>query len=159
PSRGGTQHRLAALTAILVALFLVPFGPIDAGAQTKDSGVPAATEPPPQVQSLLKLLDDPVVRQWLERQRATEVTTSIPPPSSTAQGQPMEAADGMAMNYFVTRITHVRGHIAGLAAALPDLPAEFNRAFVILQLEFQERGLIELLVLIAVFAALGFGTE
>src|SRR5262249_11630796 len=97
-----------------------------------------------------------VVCQWLEQKRAANAEASAPPSTAAGDGT---ASDSMPMNYFMTRIALIREHITGLIAALPDLSADFNRAFIILHHEFEERGLIELLVVVAVFAALGFGTE
>ena len=150
------RHRVAAIVAALYVLYGTP----GALAQTQATRPTAVEETPPQVHALLKLLDDPAVRQWLERQRAADSATfpaAAPPPAAATT--PIAAADNMVLDYFVTRITAIRHHIGELVATLPDLTTDFDRAFLILYLEFRDRGLIELLLLVAAFAALGFGTE
>jgi len=57
------------------------------------------------------------------------------------------------------RVVAIRQHLQTLAAALPTLPSGFERAGIILSLEFQEHGRISVLLLILGFAALGFGGE
>jgi hypothetical protein len=136
-----TRRRVAAIVAALYVLYGTP----GALAQTQATGPTAVEGAPPQVHALLKLLDDPAVRQWLERQHAADAAAATPAPP---------AADNMVTDYFVTRITAIRQHIGALVATLPDLPAQFDRAFLILNLEFRDRGLIELLLLVAAFAAL-----
>jgi moderate conductance mechanosensitive channel len=117
---------------------------------TAQDSAPAA-EPPPKVQELLQLLDDPAVRDWLaQRQAAT---------SSAPQAAPAEAPAMSPSGYFAGRIAAIRQHVAGLAAAIPKLPDEFERAGIILSLEFEERGLFMMLLLLAVFVGLGFGAE
>ncbi len=112
-----------------------------------------AAEPPAKVQELLKLLDDPAVREWLAQHQAG--TAAAQP---TTPAAPPEQEMG-ASSYFAGRIAAIREHISALVAALPKLPAELERAGIILGLEFQERGLIKILLLIAVFIGLGFGAE
>jgi len=113
-----------------------------------------AAEPPAKVQELLKLLDDPAVRDWLAQQKAGTAAAQPTPPVEPAAAQQMGPS-----SYFAGRVAAMRQHIAGLVAALPKLPAELERAGIILGLEFQERGLIKILLLIAVFIGLGFGAE
>jgi small-conductance mechanosensitive channel len=125
--------------------------PISALAQ---DATPAAA-PPAKVQELLQLLDDPSVREWLSQHQTG--TAAQQPAAPTAE--PAAAAEMGPSNYFANRVAAMRAHISALVAALPKLPAEFERAGIILSLEFQERGLLRILVLIAVFVALGFGAE
>ncbi|HVR67820.1 MAG TPA: mechanosensitive ion channel family protein [Verrucomicrobiae bacterium] len=112
-----------------------------------------AAEPPAKVQELLKLLDDPAVREWLAQHQSDTSAAQPTPPNA-----PAEEAMGPS-SYFAGRVAAIREHMAGLVAALPTLPDEFERAGIILGLEFQERGLIKILLLIAVFVGLGFGAE
>ncbi len=112
-----------------------------------------AAEPPAKVQELLKLLDDPAVRDWLAQQKAGAAAAEPAPPAA-----PAEQAMGPS-SYFAGRVAAIREHMNALVAALPNLPAEIAGAGRRLAAEFQERGLIKILVLIAVFVGLGFGAE
>jgi len=119
------------------------------------SGVVAAqeaaqpAEPPPQVRELLELLADPAVRAWIEEQQAAQTAVAPAPPG------PAMSPSG----HFADRLAAIRQHLHGLAAALPTIPAEFKRAGIILSLEFQEQGLVTVLLLILAFIGLGFGAE
>ena len=53
----------------------------------------------------------------------------------------------------------MRAFLRQLAAAAPTLPEELRRAWTLLYAETQERGLLSVALLLAVFAALGFGLE
>jgi small-conductance mechanosensitive channel len=120
-----------------------------AGAVLAQTTASPADDTPPQVRELLDLLADPAVRDWLEQQRAA---APVPPPAPVA---PEMTPSG----FMADRLTTIRQHLHAIAAALPTLPSEFRRAGVILSLEFQEHGVISVLLLILAFAALGFGAE
>jgi small-conductance mechanosensitive channel len=105
---------------------------------------------PPRVRELMDVLADPAVQAWLERQRTGEATTMKPAPTS----QNVTIASG-----FATRVVAIREHLASLAAAFPLVPGEFERAGTTLLAELQERGLVEVLLLVVIFVALGFGLE
>jgi small-conductance mechanosensitive channel len=105
-------------------------------------------EPPPQVQELVKLLDDPAVRAWLDRAR----TTGEPPPPGLDDDS--AASTGLAL-----RLAGVREHLRTVGAAVPLLPGEFARAADLLVQEMSDRGIVGILLLIAAFAALGYGSE
>ena len=57
------------------------------------------------------------------------------------------------------RIDAMHAFLRELAAAAPTLPEELRRAWTLLYAETQERGLLSVALLLAVFAALGFGLE
>jgi small-conductance mechanosensitive channel len=113
-----------------------------------------AAEPPAKVQELLKLLDDPAVRDWLAQQKAGTAAAQAAPPAESAPAKEMGAS-----SYFAGRIAAIREHMTALVAALPTLPDQFATAGRNLSREFQDRGLIKILLLIAVFIGLGFGAE
>src|SRR5262249_52174882 len=93
---------------------------------------------------------------WLAQHRGA----AAPPASApTAAESPPADTSMTASGYFAQRVASIRQHLAGLVAAVPTLPHEFDRCFIILSLEFQEHGLISVLGLIAVFIGLGFGLE
>jgi moderate conductance mechanosensitive channel len=111
---------------------------------------PASRENPPrQVRELLQLLDGPAVRDWLEAQR-----TATSPAAPAAQSEKAKIE-----GYFGGRIATIRQHFASLAATFPRLPADFEQARGLLVADLHERGLIEILLLLGGFVALGFGAE
>ena len=75
-----------------------------------------AAEPPAKVQELLKLLDDPAVREWLAQHQAGTAAAQPTPPAAPAE-QEMGAS-----SYFAGRIAAIREHMTALVAALPKLP-------------------------------------
>jgi small-conductance mechanosensitive channel len=104
-------------------------------------------EPPAQVRALLNLLTDPAVQKWLEKQGLSQATA---PPA-------FAGLEGSVSDYFSYRAGAIRQHVIAVVAALPDLPNQFERAIGLLQAQIPRRGTVLLLVL--VFAALGFGVE
>jgi moderate conductance mechanosensitive channel len=110
---------------------------------------PAQKETPPQVRELLDLLADPAVRDWLQQQHAAQAAAPAAP-----AGPEMTPSSMLA-----DRVAAIRQHLQMLAAALPTLPDEFERAGIILSLEFEENGVVSVLLLILAFVALGFGAE
>ncbi|MGE0420814.1 MAG: mechanosensitive ion channel domain-containing protein [Reyranellaceae bacterium] len=98
----------------------------------------------PRVRLLIDLLADPEVRAWLEKRAADKPK---PPPTS----------DASLSSVVTEQMARVRAQIRGMSAAAPELPDELGRAFDILRLEFEERGAVHVLLLIAAFAALGYG--
>lgn len=105
-----------------------------------------STETPPQVQELLRLLDDPVLRDWVAAQKA--------PPAAAPADTEMTPS-----GYVDQRLTDIRRHIANLVTTVPLLRGEFTRARTILMLEFEDRGVIGVLSLIVGFLGLGFLLE
>jgi small-conductance mechanosensitive channel len=108
----------------------------------------AQKDTPPQVRQLLDLLADPAVRDWLQQQHAAQAAAATPAAPETTPS-----------SLLADRVATIRQHLQMLAAALPTLPAEFERAWIILSLEFEENGIISVLLLILAFAALGYGAE
>jgi small-conductance mechanosensitive channel len=101
----------------------------------------------PKNRLMLTLLADPAVQKWLEKQ-------SLP---AAAAAPPHDKPDESVSSYFDTRFRETREHIAALASTLPDLPNQFERGVGLLQTEIPRRGTV--LVLVLVFAGLGFGVE
>jgi small-conductance mechanosensitive channel len=122
------------------------------GGALRAQEAPSPGEPPPaKVQQLLELLDDPAVHDWLAQHR----TAAAPAPASPTAAETAITPSGYAAH----RIAAIRAHLASLVAAVPRVPAELERAGIILSLEFEERGLWRVLLLIVGFIALGFGAE
>jgi small-conductance mechanosensitive channel len=134
---------LAAAVAGLVILILECASGSSAYAQV----APETAPPPPQVQELLRLLDDPAVRAWIDQQHRA-------PPSPGAV-EPQETAS----ERFATRIAATREHLASLVAAVPRLPHEVRHAFDLLSRELQDRGPLAIVLLVLGFLASGAGTE
>ena len=111
---------------------------------------PASAEdaPPAQVQQLLRLLQDPAVRTWIEQQEKSPVPSSgqAKPPTTTTE-------------VISRRITQLREHFAAVAAAVPALPGELRLAANRLVDELQGRSLVSILFLVIAFLALGAGLE
>jgi small-conductance mechanosensitive channel len=137
------------LGAFLFAMVLLS---LPLAAQTAGAG-PAAKQQdatPPKVHELLDILADPGVQTWLARQRAGAAASAEPAPASE---------EGAVADHFAGRLAAIRAHMAALAAATPQLPGEFERAAVTLFAELEDRGLVEVSLLLAGFVALGFGAE
>jgi small-conductance mechanosensitive channel len=126
-----------------VALLLMTFAVSAAEVQP----APSQSPPPPQVQQLLQLLQDPAVRTWIDEQQK-------PPAPATVPG-----AEPTASEIMMQRITGLRERLAALASAVPQLPDEFRNASDRLLGELQGRGPLAVLFLIIGFLALGAGAE
>lgn len=119
---------------------------MSAHAQTADS----TAGPPPKVQELLQLLDDPAVREWVAQQKAP----------NEAQAKPAATGEMMVPSSYVDkRLAEIRQHVGNLVMTVPNMPDEFARARDILMVEFEDRGITQILSLIVGFLALGFLVE
>jgi len=134
------------LGALWGLLLLVLAGIAPVHAQT--ASTPAT--PPPQVQELLQLLDDPATRTWIAQQRQAA--------ASTGEGAP-QPSHAMNSEMLAMRVETLRAHLAALAAAIPRLPDEARRAAGLLSQELQSRSLLDVAVLVIGFLGLGAGAE
>ena len=107
-----------------------------------------AANPPPEVTQLLDLMADPAVQDWL---RANG--TVAPPPAAPAP------PDASMVQILGGMVAVVRAELDGLGAEIPKLPAQLERAGIILGLEFEGENLLHVVLLIVGFIALGFGTQ
>jgi small-conductance mechanosensitive channel len=130
-----------------MALLSLPLAAQTAGA---DPAAKQQDATPPKVHELLDILADPAVQTWLARQRAGAAASVEAAPASE---------EGSVASHFAGRVAAIREHMAALAAAAPQLPAEFERAGATLFAELKDRGLIEVSLLLVGFVALGFGAE
>ncbi len=142
----GAILRLLAFVAIAV---LPPVA--DAPAMAQGAQPDQMATPPPEAEQLLDLLGSPAVRDWLA-QRAT-ATAGRPGPMSVNEAQAMPAS------FVTTRIAVIRQHLADLNAAAPRLPDELQRVGGTMLREVDSFGLVKVLLLIAGFVVLGFGSE
>lgn len=115
----------------------------------------APTEAPPaKVQELLRLLDDPAVRDWVARQATGSAETPMQPPAPSMGGAAMNPGQ-----YMDQRLISVRTHISQLIAAIPRVPDEFAKLRDRLMLELSDRPGLEVLALIVAFLGLGVVAE
>jgi len=108
---------------------------------------PAAAEQPAKIRELLDLLGDPQVQDWIKAQQAAKAAEPAVAPGTPAKGPDLLAS----------RLTAIRDHFAGLAAIIPKMPAEFQRAGDELVAEAHGRSLFAVVVMLAVFIGLGLG--
>src|SRR5262249_42383401 len=111
--------RGCAIALVLLSCAAAPALAQDAPAAQKDT--------PPKVGELLDLLADPAVRDWIQQQHAAAQAAA-----------PAAAPDTTTSGYMADRVGRIREHVQALVAALPTVPAEFERAGIILSLEFEE---------------------
>ncbi|MRG55691.1 mechanosensitive ion channel [Phyllobacterium sp. SYP-B3895] len=130
----------AARAAALLALGLIAFMGCAATARAQTAPAP----PPAKVEQILKLLDDPEVKAWLEKKNAAPAT---------------EESMGASANDFMKWSNAIRAHLRGIGEAIPEVPGEFEEASDTIMTEVHGRGPGAILVLFAGFAALGFGAE
>jgi small-conductance mechanosensitive channel len=150
--RGGYMKAVR-ISATILALAWIAAPPALAQDATAPAPTTAAPAPPADVQELLRLLGQPDVRGWLEQQQAAAPTRAAGP------AEALSAAEGSPHQALAVRLTAVRGHLHGLLAALPEVPGELARAWTLLSQELQQRGMLQVLLLIATFVGLGFGAE
>src|SRR3712207_2462527 len=132
----------------LLLLLVTLSGLLAAGATLAQPAEPS----PEELRALAELLRDPGIQSWL--QAHAEGRPVGAQQATTAASQPESAQQVIA-----DRLDAMRGFLRELAVAAPTLPDELSRALTILYVESQERGLLSVVVLLAAFAALGFGLE
>lgn len=118
-----------------------------AGATVALAQAPAAP-PPDKIDQLIGLLSDPDVKAWL----AAQDKKAAEPPA-----EPGNAAGAMAPAQISSALDMVRSHVRETIAAVPTLPAQFDRAWATVQLEFEDAGIIGIIALILGLVAVGFG--
>ena len=111
------------------------------------SGPVLAQEPPPEeISELVKLLSKPEVKAWLEAQ-------------SRAQPQAEPALNLIDSSALSAALTYIEQHLNRVLSTLPRIPAQFERAWNILLVEFEEQGVLGVLALVAAFLAAGLGLD
>jgi len=118
------------------------------------SGPAAADAPPDKVRALLEMLADPEVQRWVEQQRkAGAPVTAAGAGAVAGAGQPVEGAA------LAGPIDDVRQHLASIQAAAPKVSGALADVFAQLRAEMESHGMRSVFLLVAAFAALGFGVE
>jgi len=117
-------------------------GMVAAGATSAQETTP----PPDKIDQLIGLLSDPDVKAWL----AAQDEKAAPPAEA--------GSSAMGPSGISSVLDAIRGHVKEMADAIPTLPAQFARAWTILQLEFEgEEGLLGIVALILGLVAVGLG--
>jgi small-conductance mechanosensitive channel len=110
---------------------------------------PAAPSPD-KLRELAELLRDPGIQAWLEERAGT-------PPAAADATAERAGGPGNTQQMMASRLDAMRAFLRELAAAVPTLPEELGQALSFLYLEAGGRGRV--FILLAIFAALGFGLE
>jgi len=145
---GAARH----ITMICLAALVLATGPLSGAfaAQPAKSTAPSEAETTPaKVHELLTLLADPKVQKWLEQEAKAKAASQSAP----------ENVEESVSHYFDAQLGAVRTHILALAAALPDVPNQFQRGSRLVTAELGDAGRTGALLLLVVFVALGFGVE
>ena len=139
---------LRVILAGLIALAVSGTAALPATAAENATAASAGPEQPAEVRQILELLSKPAVQSWLKQQEK-----QAPAAAATA------SAEQSLIGYAESRATAIRGHFAALAAALPVLPSELERAAGSLEAELAGRGPITIVLLFCAFLAVGIGAE
>ena len=133
------------LLLVIVALA----GLLVAGPVLAQSASP--TEPSPaELKALAALLRDPAIQAWLQAE-----ADRAPAATQAAASEPQGAHQAM-----VGQLDAMRAFLRTLVAAIPQLPGELGQAWQTLAGDMmQDRGALDVAILLVVFAALGFGLE
>ena len=135
------------LAAYLIAFCLAAFSlAVPHVAAQERSPVPAV---PPQVDELVRLLEDPAIRTWLEQAKAAQAPV----------GERVEEAEAAASAGLAARLSGVREHVRTVVNAVPRIPGEAARAGDLLMQDLRGRGLLKIVLLLAAFVAFGYGSE
>ncbi|WP_027997818.1 mechanosensitive ion channel family protein [Sinorhizobium arboris] len=138
-SAGARSGRRSAVFAAVV-VFLLQF--------TFAAAVPLAaqepaTAPPAKVQQLIRLLDDPEVRQWIETRQAASEPVAVAPPQSFASRWTAEA----------------RRHITALMSAAPRVLPEWRAARERVSGDLESQGGLPIIWAFALVLLIGYGAE
>jgi len=128
------------LVALTLALALVPMA------------AHAASEAPPEkVRELLQILGDPEVQRWIGQQRAGAGAQAPAAQAGVPAGEGQDALAG--------QIDGIRGHLASIGAAIPRIRGALADVAARVHGEMEAHGVDHFFLLVAAFAALGFGVE
>ncbi|WP_158553232.1 MULTISPECIES: mechanosensitive ion channel family protein [Mesorhizobium] len=132
-------QRLRSLIVTAVLMMLALIMPAFSQAQSAPS--------PEKVDQLIQLLSDPTVKDWLAKQ-----SSQAAQPADAAPAQP---DDAMSKSMVSTGLERIREHVQRIIRAVPQLPEEFARARTITMLEFANRGLFGVFLIVATFIVAG----
>lgn len=106
-----------------------------------------ASPPADKVEQLIKLLDDPAVKQWLASQAEPKSSPAVAP--APAQSREVE------MGLVSSGLDGVKQHFKRITTAWLELPGKFARLRGIMMAEFANRGAITVALLVALFVGVG----
>ncbi len=130
----------------LLFMLITAIGMLAAGPAPAQSSDPS----PEKIRALTDLLRDPAIQTWLQAQAAREPVGA----------ERAAANESMSIQQIIAaRIDAMRGFMRELAAAVPTLPSELRHAWATFSTDFQDRGPLGAVALLAGFAALGLGLE
>ena len=133
------------LLLVIVALA----GLLAGGSALAQSAAPPEPSPA-DLSALAALLRDPAIQAWLQAE-----ADRAPAATQAAAAEPQGAQHAM-----VGQLDATRAFLRTLVAAVPQLPGELAGAWRTLAGDMmQERAALDVAILLAVFAALGFGLE
>ena len=118
-------------------------GPSDGPGSRAGAASAIDTAPPAKVQELIKLLDDPEVRAWLQKKPEAETTEAGP--AAVERISQWEAI--------------IRGRFASLFAAVPRLGTEVANAATIITERVAGGGRGGVIGIVALLIAIGYGAE
>jgi len=140
---GGVAMLRILITVVGLFLAVSP-----SAAQTAEGQVP------PNVRELVRLLDDPAVKEWLKTQG---VATGATTPAAAAT--PADASLASPSGYLARRIAAFHQHLDDLIRAWSTLPDQFATAAAALGSELQGSRVWHFLILIGLSVALGVLAE
>jgi small-conductance mechanosensitive channel len=130
-------------------LIIAAFGLLCAGPVVAQPAAPAEPSPA-ELKELAALLRDPAIQAWLQAQAE----------QTPAAAQPVASEPQAARHAMVSQLESTRAFLRGLVMAIPQLPGELAGAWQMLAGDMmQERGALDVALLLVVFVALGFGLE
>ncbi|MBE1706845.1 MULTISPECIES: mechanosensitive ion channel family protein [Mesorhizobium] len=118
-----------------------------------------ATVPPERVKQLFELLDDPSVKAWMAEQRNQDAgSTAAPARAETSPANASSdavAAPGQMNMMASSTLDRIKHHIERIVRTLPLLPGQFARVRAQTMEDMSSKGPVGVLVLIAIFIAVG----
>ncbi|BAB50213.1 mechanosensitive ion channel family protein [Mesorhizobium japonicum] len=119
----------------------------------------SATVPPERVKQLFELLDDPSVKAWMAEQRNQDAGSTAAPAGAEASpanaSSDAVAAPGQMNMMASSTLDRIKHHIERIVRTLPLLPGQFARVRAQTMEDMSSKGPVGVLVLIAIFIAVG----
>jgi small-conductance mechanosensitive channel len=141
--------RVAAIWLVALTLCIAPLAAVAAKAGGTSAAAASEEATSSKVHELLTLLADPKVQEWLEKQDWAKAAVG------TASG----TEDNSISHKLDSDLSAIHEHIVALAATLPDLPNQFERASARIASELGDGGRVRALLFLAFFVGLGFGLD
>lgn len=117
-------------------------------------GLAQESPPPDKVQELLRLLQDPAVRDWVAAQSAANPAAGSPVAGAAEPASPNGMDPG---GYMDQRLGAVRAHLTRIVAAIPTIPSEIAAAHARVMMEMHGAGVGSGRGLLLILLFLGLG--